>query len=183
VNNAASELRGGHASQAGYRPAGGADVESSGCRFPTRGVHAGSIPGLQRMSVVSSASPMSSPKRPGSCLYLHLSEFLRAIPKGLCHPAPGLRGTNYPGSAVEERANSKYVFSLPAPRTAELHSAVSPICNRQRVDSFQRFQFPGHVAGCNPAIRQSATLRYAKREQPQRGCGWFDRENRTPIIS
>jgi hypothetical protein len=50
----------------------------------------------------------------------------------------------------------------PFHRSAELHSAVSPVCNRRSADTIQRLRPSRRLAGCNPALRQSATLRYAK---------------------
>jgi spermidine synthase len=51
-------------------------------------------------------------------------------------------------------------------RRAELNSAVSPICNRQSGGRFRRVRPGPHHAGCNPALRQSATLRYELNMNP-----------------
>jgi hypothetical protein len=54
-------------------------------------------------------------------------------------------------------ATSSYVFEpqvLPENRSAELHSAVSPICNRQLVEMFRRAQSAG--------VAQNAILRYGR---------------------
>jgi len=47
--------------------------------------------------------------------------------------------------------------------SAELHSAVSPICNRQRGGGSSRTEACRRLAGCNPAIRQISNLRYGRR--------------------
>jgi hypothetical protein len=49
-----------------------------------------------------------------------------------------------------------------------LHSAVSPICNRQGVGKSQRAWPCGRSAGCNPALRQIANLRYDTRDASHR---------------
>ena len=49
-------------------------------------------------------------------------------------------------------------------RSAELHSAVSPICDRQGVAARGSILSVGGSAGCKPAIQQDSILRYG-------GCG------------
>jgi len=44
--------------------------------------------------------------------------------------------------------------------SAELHSAVSRICNPRRLEKIGSRRVAGRFAGCNPAIRQIKNLRY-----------------------
>ena len=45
-------------------------------------------------------------------------------------------------------------------RSADFQSAVSPICNRQSVEKFQRCRLGRSAAECNSAIQQITNLRY-----------------------
>src|SRR5260370_2441479 len=47
-------------------------------------------------------------------------------------------------------------------RSAELHSAVSQICNLQRSRQFERGEGVQRAAECNSAIRQIENLRYVE---------------------
>jgi acyl transferase domain-containing protein/acyl-CoA synthetase (AMP-forming)/AMP-acid ligase II/acyl carrier protein/SAM-dependent methyltransferase len=59
------------------------------------------------------------------------------------------------------RPSAEYVSRVPGlRRSADWQSAVSPIGNRQSVGKFQHVRTCRRLAGCNPATRQSATLRY-----------------------
>ena len=57
-------------------------------------------------------------------------------------------------------------------RSADLQSAVSPICNRQIVQLLERAGVFKASAECNSAIQQIANLRYEARKLPAWG---FDR--------
>jgi pyruvate-formate lyase len=53
-----------------------------------------------------------------------------------------------------------------APRSADCQSAVSPIANRQGVKSSGASEFDETPAGCQPAIQQTASLRYGNGHLP-----------------
>jgi hypothetical protein len=58
---------------------------------------------------------------------------------------------------------------LPKVGSADLQSAVSPICNRQAARLMSAPHRYPRSAECNSAIRQIANLRYAKEILPARG--------------
>ena len=58
-------------------------------------------------------------------------------------------------------------------RSAELHSAVSQICNLQGVKIFQRPLDGARPAECNSAIRQIENLRYVAGASPRQALLHF----------
>src|SRR5438874_11586847 len=69
-------------------------------------------------------------------------------------------------------------------RSADLQSAVSPICNRQRVENNGHSGVLARSAECNSAIQQIANLRYAIKNKRLLQCPDFARlrHRSNPII-
>src|SRR5438876_8449292 len=60
-------------------------------------------------------------------------------------------------------------------RSADFQSAVSPICNRQGTDRSQDGRFCQRAAGCKPAVQQTSSLRYERRQHGKKiGALWLD---------
>src|SRR6516225_10306341 len=58
---------------------------------------------------------------------------------------------------------TKHTLAQVQRRSADLQSAVSPICNRQTPESARELWNFGALAECNSAIQQIANLRYDTR--------------------
>ena len=74
----------------------------------------------------------------------------------------------------EARKPKAAALSVARSRSAELHSAVSQICNLRRVGRGKSVGLLRHLAECNSAIQQIENLRYSRGVSPrQKELDWM----------
>ena len=78
----------------------------------------------------------------------------------LCFRKETITEISPPNSAFMQPHRHREGAPLFLKSSAELHSAVSPICNRQASGFLLAFRQAGRFAGCKPALQQITNLRY-----------------------